>query len=390
MASENDNLGPRIASASEVLFSPESVLVSIAALIFPFLGVTLSSPPQSSAFPGIWPALSSPDLWHSVWFGRIFWASGIEIVLAVGVGLLFSKVSSSVSRVLVLLLFVVSAISLLCSLAIPSIRSLEEESALRDLSVSLPIYVAAVLASLRLVPPPIYDAALVDGASAWLKFRRIMWPVFAPAMIAVVLSRLFVLLQEFARHYSLPATIPLACILVVLAGMFVWRALAAGLPLTSRERTPEAKPIDTVKLLEESNANLVEAKVRSKEGVQIQMFGEAAWVTLPPELAQRLQEHPSEKITIGFRPTNVHILSEPKKAAFRGVVYSFEPLGKMGLLTIEAVDSTRVRALVDGSSTFAIDRRVSFWVDPNDLVFQNWRPDPSAGQSEESVKEVDG
>jgi hypothetical protein len=50
----------------------------------------------------------------------------------------------------------------------------------------------------------------------------------------------------------------------------------------------------------------------------------------------------------------------------------------MGLLTIEAVDGTRVRALVDGSLAFAIDRRVSFWVDPNDLVFQNWPPEPSA------------
>ena len=378
MASENDNLGPRIASASEILVSSGSVLVSIAALIFPFLGVTLSPPPQPSAFPGIWPTLSSPDLWHSIWLGRFFWISGIEIVLALGVGLLFSKVSSSASRVLVLLLFVVSAISLLCLLAIPSIRSLDEQSVLRDLSVSLPIYMAAVLASLRLVPPPIYDAALVDGASAWLTFRRIMWPVLAPAMIAVALSRLFVLLQEFARHYSLPATIPLASVLVVLAGLFVWRAAATGLLLTSRERTPEAKPIDTVKLLEESNANLLEAKVRSKEGVQIQMFGEAAWVTLPPELAQRLQEHPGEKITIGFRPTNVHILSEPKKTAFHGVVYSFEPLGKMGLLTIEAVDGTRVRALVDGSLAFAIDRRVSFWVDPNDLVFQNGPPERSA------------
>jgi hypothetical protein len=71
-------------------------------------------------------------------------------------------------------------------------------------------------------------------------------------------------------------------------------------------------------------------------------------------------------------------LSEPKKTAFHGVVYSFEPLGKMGLLTIEAVDGTRVRALVDGSLAFAIDRRVSFWVDPNDLVFQNWPPELSA------------
>jgi ABC-type glycerol-3-phosphate transport system permease component len=381
MASENDNLRPKIASTSEVLVSSESVLVSIAALVFPFLGVTLSSPPHSSAFPGIWAALSSPDLWHSVWLGRFFWASGIEIVLAVGVGLLFSKVTTSASRVLVLLLFMVSAISLICSLAIPGIRSLEEDSVLRDLSVSLPIYVAAVLASLRLVPTPVYDAALVDGASTWLTFSRIMWPVLAPAMIAVVLSRFFVLLQEFARHYRLPATIPLACLLVILVGVFVWRALAAGLLLTFREKTQEAKPINTVKLLEESKANLVEAKARSKEGVQIQMFGEAAWVTLPSELAQKLQEHPSEKFTISFRPADVHILSEPKKTAFHGVVYSFEPLGKMGLLTIEAVDGTRVCALVDGSSTFAIDRRVSFWVDPNDLVLQNRRP----GQSEQTV-----
>jgi hypothetical protein len=389
MASEQNNLGPT-PERSGLCVSAESVLVSIAALILPFLGVTLSSPPQSSVFPGLGAAVSSPDVWHSVWLAGILWASGIEIILAVGIGLLLSRVSSSVSRLLVVVLFVFSAISLICSLAIPSIRSLQNASDLADVSVSLPIYVAVVLAHLRLVPPSTYDAALVDGASPWLTFRVLILPVLGPSILAVVPSRLLVLLQEFARHYGLPATIPLACALAVLAGIFVWRALAAGLLWTSPGKTPDQKPIDTVKLLDDSNVNLVEAKVRSKEGTQIQMFGEAAWVPLSSELAHRLQQHPSEKIVVGFRPANVRILSESRKTAFHGVVYSFEPLGKIGLLTIEAVDGTRVRALVDGSLTFAVDRRVTFWIDPNDLVVQDRESQLSVSQSEESVKEVDG
>jgi ABC-type glycerol-3-phosphate transport system permease component len=385
MASERNSPSPNAPEQSGPSISKESVLASVAALVFPFLGATFSSLPQSSVFPGLIAAVSGPDLWHSVWLAWLLMASAIEIVLAIGVGLALSKTASNVTRLLVLFFFVVSAISLFCWLAIPSIRSLENGSTLADLSVTVPIYIAAVLAHFRLVPRSVYDAISIDGASPWLTFRTVMVPVLNPALLIMVLSRLLVLLQEFARHYSMSATIPLGCALVVLAGILIWRGLMAGIFRTSREEgAADQKPIDTVKLLDDSNINLVEVKLRSKEGTQIQMFGEATWIPLSPEFAQQLQQPQNEKLSVGFRPANVQILGEPKKTAFHGVVYSFEPLGKLGLLTIEAVDGTKVRALVESSKAFAIDRRISFWIDPNDLVLHAQAPQPAPGQPKKS------
>jgi ABC-type glycerol-3-phosphate transport system permease component len=392
MASERNSLDPKAPEQSGFFISTESVLVSVAALILPFLGVTFSPPPQSSVYPGLLAALTGPDLWHSAWLARLLVASGIEIVLVAGIGLAFSKAASNVSRSLGRIFFLISAISLLCWLAIPSIRSLENGSILADFSISLPIYIAAVLAHLRLVQRSVYDAISIDGASPWLTFKTVIFPLVRPALLIVVLSRLFVSFQEFARHYGLSATIPLGCALTVLAAILIWRAFVAGVFRTSQEKVAGRQPIDTVKLLDDSNINLLEVKLRSKEGTQIQMFGESAWTSLSPELAQQLQQHQVEKVAVGVRPANVQILSEPKKTAFHGVVYSFEPLGKVGLLTIEAVDGTRVRALVEGSLTFAVDRRISFWIDPNDLVLQGQatRPAASNPKDKEPVKDIDG
>ena len=57
------------------------------------------------------------------------------------------------------------------------------------------------------------------------------------------------------------------------------------------------------------------------------------------------------------------------KNAYHGVVYSFEPLGTKSILTVQAVDGTRIRSLVDGHLTFQMDRRVQFSM--ADEVFQS-------------------
>jgi hypothetical protein len=57
-------------------------------------------------------------------------------------------------------------------------------------------------------------------------------------------------------------------------------------------------------------------------------------------------------------------------------VYSFEPLGAKSVLTVQAVDGTRIRALVDGHVTFEMDRRVQFSLEPHSLL--TFDPDSQA------------
>ena len=46
-----------------------------------------------------------------------------------------------------------------------------------------------MLAALRDIPPDLYDAALVDGAGAWARFRRIVLPLIAPTFLLLALPR---------------------------------------------------------------------------------------------------------------------------------------------------------------------------------------------------------
>src|SRR3984885_12920221 len=123
-------------------------------------------------------------------------------------------------------------------------------------------------------------------------------------------------------------------------------------------------------LFGDPEVNLLDATVKSKGGaeLQLQMLGENVAVPVPPDVAQVLQKKSREKIRVGVRPSDVSIVPDGNKNAFHGVVYSFEPLGTKSVLTVQAVDGTRIRALVDGHLTFEMDRRVQFSVEPHSLL----------------------
>ncbi len=53
------------------------------------------------------------------------------------------------------------------------------------------------LAGLQNIPPQLYEAALVDGAGAWQKFRHITWPMLTPTMLYVLLTSLIGSFQVF-------------------------------------------------------------------------------------------------------------------------------------------------------------------------------------------------
>ncbi len=53
------------------------------------------------------------------------------------------------------------------------------------------------LAGLQNIPPQLYEAALVDGAGPWQRFRYVTWPMLTPTMLFVLLTGLIGSFQVF-------------------------------------------------------------------------------------------------------------------------------------------------------------------------------------------------
>ncbi|MEK7384353.1 MAG: sugar ABC transporter permease, partial [Elusimicrobiota bacterium] len=52
-----------------------------------------------------------------------------------------------------------------------------------------PLLMLAATASLRLIPPEVYDAAALDGAGPWARFRFVTWPMLWPLLAPAVIVR---------------------------------------------------------------------------------------------------------------------------------------------------------------------------------------------------------
>jgi len=59
----------------------------------------------------------------------------------------------------------------------------------------VPFYAISLLAGLQTISPELHEAAAIDGAGAWERFRRITWPLLLPVTMVVVL---FSVIQTFA------------------------------------------------------------------------------------------------------------------------------------------------------------------------------------------------
>lgn len=58
------------------------------------------------------------------------------------------------------------------------------------------------LASLAALPPDLYEAAAIDRANAWRRFRHITLPLLRPAIIIVVIMRSVIALSAFAAIWA--------------------------------------------------------------------------------------------------------------------------------------------------------------------------------------------
>jgi len=77
-----------------------------------------------------------------------------------------------------------------------------------------------LLAGLQSIPPPLYEAAQVDGASAWRQFRHITLPMLAPIVAMVNVLTIAGYFQLFAEPYVMTQGGPLQSTVSVLYFMY--------------------------------------------------------------------------------------------------------------------------------------------------------------------------
>ena len=127
--------------------------------------------------------------------------------------------------------------------------------------------------------------------------------------------------------------------------------------------------VEVAQLFGDPEINVVDAKVRSKPGSPpgLQILGENISISIPADVVPLLKG--ADSLKVGFRPSDIEVVETSNASNFHGLIYSFEPLGTKSVLTIDAVDGTRIRALLDGHRAFDVDRRIQFRIDPYSLVF---------------------
>ncbi|HEY2966757.1 MAG TPA: sugar ABC transporter permease [Casimicrobiaceae bacterium] len=65
-----------------------------------------------------------------------------------------------------------------------------------------PFAFLVMLASLSSLPPDIFEAARIDRANAWQRFRRITLPLIRPAIMIVLIMRTMIALSAFAAIFA--------------------------------------------------------------------------------------------------------------------------------------------------------------------------------------------
>jgi len=65
-----------------------------------------------------------------------------------------------------------------------------------------PFAFLVILASLASLPPDIFEAARIDRAGGWQRFRHITLPLIRPAIVIVVIMRMMVALSAFAAIFA--------------------------------------------------------------------------------------------------------------------------------------------------------------------------------------------
>ncbi len=71
-----------------------------------------------------------------------------------------------------------------------------------------PFIMLAATAGLKLIPGEVYEAAAIDGAGHWGRFRHVIWPLLWPLVMPAVLIRAIFAFNQFYLFYTMQVFFP--------------------------------------------------------------------------------------------------------------------------------------------------------------------------------------
>ena len=175
---------------------------------------------------------SDKEFWHAVWVTARYalWATGVEMVLGTIIALLICKKTNwftstlRVALVFPLMIAPVIATIIWQLMTNTSVGILEKflnlfgkygfpwaashdsamfTAVLIDVWVYTPFIIVLVVAGINSLPKSPFEAAQVDGASAWFTFRNLTLPMLKPFLYIALIFRLMAALQEYAIIFAL-------------------------------------------------------------------------------------------------------------------------------------------------------------------------------------------
>jgi ABC-type sugar transport system permease subunit len=78
-----------------------------------------------------------------------------------------------------------------------------------------PFMMLAATAGLKLIPKAVYDAAAIDGAGVWSRFRQITWPLLLPLLAPAIIIKAILAFNQFYLFYALNPPFPLATLSLI-------------------------------------------------------------------------------------------------------------------------------------------------------------------------------
>ena len=172
------------------------------------------------------------DFYNAVWVTAkyAFWSTGVEMVLGTGIALLICKktnwFTAGLRVVLVFPLMIAPVIAtiiwqLMTNTSVGIIEKFlnlfdvyafpwgaSQTTALFtvvviDVWVYTPFIIVLVVAGINSLPKSPFEAAQVDGASAWFTFRNLTLPMLKPFLYIALIFRLMAAMQEYAIIFAL-------------------------------------------------------------------------------------------------------------------------------------------------------------------------------------------
>jgi multiple sugar transport system permease protein len=224
-------LRPCLVLAPSFLLTIGILIPFFVAIFYSFTDLTLRSPEyEMVGFKNFVDTFTNPDFWHSVGVTvrYAFFATAVEMVLGMIIALLLNH-ESAFSRflrlILIFPLMIAPVIGALIWLLItnPTVGilrvplgwiglgdfrwSADPDWALFslviiDVWIYTPFVVILVLAGLRSLPKAPYEAALIDGGSAWFVYKNLTLPMLAPVLLIALVFRMMTSLQEFGIIFA--------------------------------------------------------------------------------------------------------------------------------------------------------------------------------------------